>query len=211
MDDKECYMVEQIHTALLSGSFHEQDVFRLFIILRNQARKGSLVEEFGDFVAHRERDRGLLKASMKSAMSALINKTEVNFPQIKTPEIQSALNETFKLLGLQEIDERLANQITICLISLLQFVKFVPDKNEIQSFTSEFEYKLSVCISHQHIFLYGEGKLPPGHSILVPLLVANNDSYIPSDDDDSMPKKWNELMEIEFKDGFLWDQGFRYT
>ena len=210
MDDKERYMVKQIHAILLSGSFHEQDVLRLFIILRNQSRKGSLVEEFGDFVAHRERDRGLLKASMKCAMSALVNKTEVDFPQIKTQEIHSALNETFKSLGLQEIDERLANQITVCLISLLQFVKFVPSEKEIQSFTSEFEYKLSVCISNQHIFLYGEGKLPAGHSILIPLLVANNNSYVPSDYDDRVPMKWNELMEIEFKNGFLWNRGFRY-
>jgi len=160
MDDKERYMVEQIHTVLLSGSFHEQDILRLFIILRNQARKGSLVEEFGDFVAHREKDRGLLKSSMKSAMSALVNKTEVDFPQINTSEIHNALNGTFKSLGLQEIDERLANQITVCLISLLQFVKVVPDKKEIQSFTSEFEYKLFVCISHQHIFLLEKENCP---------------------------------------------------
>ncbi len=210
MDAKELFMIEQLHFTIQSGSFHEQDILLLFMILRNQKNKDSLLREFGDFVAHREKDRGILKESMKSAMSSLINKTELSFVQITHADIHEALNNTFRSLGLQETENELANQITICLISLLQKVKCVPNKSETPSFTSEFEYELSVKISEQHIFLHGEGRLPGGHSILVPLLVANNNSYIPSYYDDNVPQRWDDIMEINFTNGLLSNHGFNY-
>jgi hypothetical protein len=207
MDAKERFMIEQLHSTISSGSFHEQDILRLFIILRRseketlqkQGEKTSLVLEFGDFVAHREKDQGILKDIMQSVQSALDTRTQPIFTPITNIDIQKALNKTFQSLNLPEVEEELVNQITVCIISLLQSVKI---KINAQSTTLDFE--LSIGISKKYIYLLGGGQVPEGHTIMFPLLVARN-TYLPSDFE-YPPLKLNDLIVINFVNGrFNWD------
>ena len=61
MDAKERWLIEQTLVTLEAGTFSERDVLALLILLRRHAQPTSVIREFGDFVAHREKDRGILK------------------------------------------------------------------------------------------------------------------------------------------------------
>jgi hypothetical protein len=51
MDAKERFLIEQLHSTLLSGSFTERDILAFLIVLRNHAKDDNVVREVGDFVA----------------------------------------------------------------------------------------------------------------------------------------------------------------
>ena len=134
----------------------------------------------------------MLKTILEHVQFALDTKTQPNFTVITNTNIQESLNEIFLLLGLPEIAKELANQITVCIISLLQSVKVGIKR---QSNTMVLELPIGIC--KQYIYLYGKGRLPAGHIIMFPLIVANNDNYIPSIHED-LPLILNNLIEIKF-------------
>jgi hypothetical protein len=57
MDTKELALIKKRHGRITAGSFDEDDVFSLLVLLRPLASVGSPVYEFANFIAHREKDR----------------------------------------------------------------------------------------------------------------------------------------------------------
>lgn len=197
-DCKEHLIIERLHAAILSGTFGEREIFELLIILRDHAEEGSLVREFGNFVAHRERSRGKLQTIVQHVQSVLdgsvtlsANSGEAIFT---ATNIQESLNETFLSLHLPRIEEEQGNQITLCIISLLQSARV-----EIEAQSMMLDFELSIGVSRRYLYLLGEGQLPAGHSIRFPLLVARNVCF-PSDWE-YPPMPLNDTIEIGFVDG----------
>lgn len=171
MDAKERLLIEQLHSTILSGSFAERDILALLIVLRNHAKKDTLVREFGDFVAHRERDQGIFLRYLQSVQSALhggsVGTGEPVFTVSSSEDVRRSFNEVFRSLRLSELDTEQANQITVCIISLLQSV-------EIKAGLATSVPKLLVGITYEYIALLGQGRLPAGHVVVFPMLVAQN-------------------------------------
>ena len=188
MDAKERWFIKQLHSAILSGSFAERDVLALLITLRNHAEQGNLVREFGDFVAHREKNRGVLQKYLHSVQSALgaelaTNGEPTSFTVLSFESVRNSFNEVFRSLELPELDAELANQITVCIISLLQSV-------EIKAGSPTSVPKLLVGISCEYIALLGQGKLAAGHIMVFPILMARN-NYV------ELPSSSTEYMILD--------------
>lgn len=172
MDAKEFWLITQLHSTIESGSFTERDILALLITLRNHTRKDNLVREFGDFIAHREKDRGILKEYLSSIQSSMNSKSsntaEVVFKVHTSESIQNSFNEVFRSLGLSELNLEVANQITVCIISLLQSVEI-----KIEDLVASVP-KLLIGVTYEYIALLGQGKLPTGHIMAFPVLIASN-------------------------------------
>lgn len=61
MDVKERWLLTGLSEQIGGGTFDERDVLAFLILLRRHTPNDHLVRELGDFVAHRERDRGMLR------------------------------------------------------------------------------------------------------------------------------------------------------
>jgi len=173
MDSKEQFLIREIHSAIVSGSFDERDILALLILLRRHYKKGTPILEFGDFVAHRDKDKGVLKEFLDRLHVVLQGKTPADgkgavFPIYEVSEIRDSLNEAFRHLGHQIIDDKAANQITVCIISLLQSVS-------VDASDGEPARKLMVGITSDTVSLLGSGRTHRGHVVELPVLVAQSD------------------------------------
>jgi hypothetical protein len=176
MDAKEFWIIQQLHSRISSGTFADLDVMSLLIVLRQHAMPNSSVREFGDFIAHRARDQGILKKYLRRVQLTLQGNVgpedePIRLPVFTVEEIQASLNGLFHKLGLAEIDSELANRITVCIITILQSVEV---KTKLPIPVRGF----AVGVSTSQIALLGHGTVPDGHVMSFPMLVARN-SYEP--------------------------------
>lgn len=161
-----------------SDSFTERDVIALLMLLRRDAEKGSPVQEFGDFVAHRERDRGLLQEYVNLVRSALLPNRAgaiglIPVPKLTSADLHISFNEVLAKLDLAKIDEELANRLIVCIISILEAVQIrTRGRGPLHGF--------AVGISSTTIFLLAHGTVPGGHIFSFPVLTASNRGYEPS-------------------------------
>lgn len=96
MDAKEQFLIEQLTDTILSGPFSERDVLALLILLRRHAKQESVIREFGDFVAHREKDRGWLQKNVLAVKRIGKWRVTNGYPNLKQrytsrPESNSSL------------------------------------------------------------------------------------------------------------------------
>jgi hypothetical protein len=172
MDPKERWLLEGMRAKLDSGSFTERDILSLLILLRRHASSEPVVKEFGDFIAHRDKDKGILKDYLSRVQKLLKGSKEeaLSLPIFTEKEIHLSFNKVLSKIGLTEINSELANQITVCIITLLQSVKVETKlENQIIGF--------SVAMSSHQIALCGHGTLVAGHRITFPLITAINNGY----------------------------------
>jgi hypothetical protein len=175
MDEKERWLIEQARTTIDTGTFSEWDVLGLLIMLRRHAPPNSAILELADFVAHRERDKGILKMYLNRIQTALKSNTsprgqQTTFPVFTSTDIYTAFNMLFTSLGFSPIDVELGNRLSVCIITLLQSVKvntplMIPTRGFIVGMSS---YKIA---------LMGLAELPAGHIVKFPLLMADNNGY----------------------------------
>jgi hypothetical protein len=172
MDSKERWLIEELHAKVTNGTYDEFDILALLIILRNSSPKMTPVHEFGDFIAHRQKKIGILKDYLERVQKQLHNLKEVNGSPIKLPiytvsEIKKSYNDCFASIGLSPLDDEAANQVTVCIISLLQCV-------EVQTQTTSSVKGLSIGICSEFIGLLGHGDIAAGHGFCFPMLIARN-------------------------------------
>jgi hypothetical protein len=172
MDAKEYWLVRQLHARIQSGHFCELDVLALLIALRRHAAPHSLALEWGDFVAHREKDRGLLKRHLESARNVILGKeptsnTPTSFAVYGPQDVQHSINSVLSAMGLSELNEEIGNRLTVGIISLLQSV-------EIHDHSVSAVPKLVVGVTWDFIALLGQGRSDAGHVFVFPMLVARN-------------------------------------
>jgi len=181
MDSKAKWLTRQIHAQITSGNYNESDVFALIILLRELANEHKIqpIIQIADFVVHRNKDRGLYK-DYRDFCQQILNGEQVTFKQeklslISVQDIQSSLNKAFTILDLLPIGLELANQITVCIISLFQSVRFVPNFIPSPTKTNDSTNSMVIGISSDKVALFCKGVVPPrGHIIAFPILVADN-------------------------------------
>ena len=171
-DQKERWLIARVCSTIAGGNFTECDVLTLLILLRRHAPPNSPAREFGDFIAHREKDRGILREYVDRAQRALRGETgaAVSLPVFSVLEIGTAINDLLGSFDIEPFEGERVNQIAVCIITLLQTVVVrTPLGRQIGGF--------GVAMSSAHIVLMGHGTVPAGHIFQYPLLIAENHGY----------------------------------
>jgi len=129
MDAKEQNLVADLHKLITNHSFHERDILALLILLREHAANRTAVRELGDFIAHREKDRGALKKYVHHVTAYVEAATKNKPAQVKvepvysSAEFRDSLNTSFAGFGLPQVSPDLTDDVLICIMSLLQDVR----------------------------------------------------------------------------------------
>lgn len=177
MDTKEHWLIKEILADLRACSFCERDVLSLLILLREHADGSSPVREFGDFIAHRDRDRGVLFEFLKRVQQRLLGQESAqeeppHLPVFTIAEIASSLNSILSDHGFEILDAELTNQVIVCIITLLQGIKI---QTKVDSPTSVRGF--AVGVSSNELGLLGYGIDAEGNSFYFPMLIAQNNGY----------------------------------
>jgi hypothetical protein len=173
MDRKERWQASRLHAQIVQGTFTEEDVFALLMILREYSARGSPLRECADFIAHREKDRGQVFEYLERTKTVLDNLGKPStVPIFSLAELKACLDSCLAQFGLAAIDEPMVNYVLICIISLLQDVRLV--KRDGTSVGV-----LEVAISKTDVVLLGNVRLDskPVH-VVFPALVAANDFMV---------------------------------
>lgn len=173
MDAKEKALVGDLYGRVVDRTFHERDVLALLILLREHAAKASPVRELSDFVAHREKDRGSLKAYVHHVVAygeALVKRTPA---QLKIDVVHSgdafcqSLNLVLQEFGLSPLARDATDDILTCVMSLLQDVRLFHDKTEIG--------RLGLGRFKKELWLWGAVVMPPKNvQVVFPALIVPN-------------------------------------
>jgi hypothetical protein len=134
-----------------------------------------VVREIGDFVAHRERDRGILQTYLRHIQAVLTGDAvpgnqPVKHQVITSNDIYTAFNELFACLGFGQIGAELGNRLAVCIITLLQSVR-------VHTSSNMPSLGFVVQMSSSKIVLMGLGEVPAGHVLRFPMLIADNNGY----------------------------------
>jgi len=189
MDAKERLLIERIYSTILSSSYTERDILSFLIVLRNHAEKDNVIREFGDFVAHREKDRGWLQHYVHEVKMGLESGELPQKIPLSNRNVQEDLNQVLRSLNIPDADEELANQVTICIISLLQSVQI-----KIEDEKALILLKLHVGVGRDKIWLIGEAPNPRGDLFLFPVVFGQN-RYLQGIDYDYPPLRMDQLVE----------------
>ncbi len=182
MDNKESVLIDRCLTSFYQNTFVEMDVYLLLILLRQHSKKNSIVFELANFVAHRERDRGMLhkyilETKLKAEKIGVESTTIVIKERFKTADLFKDINQILLELEFLPLPNEISNEIMVCVISLLQDVKLVNNNKIIGH--------LVLAISKDEIELMGsvkpKGKIYKTTNIKInfPVLKAENIFYTP--------------------------------
>jgi hypothetical protein len=213
MDHKETQLARYCYSRLVGRTFDERDLYALCILLRDDAPKGSPVRELGDFIAHRRRDRGafltFLEDQRAEAEQYVRSAPDTSPPQefieraLSAPGVYStdavfdSLNAELSKAGVPRLPEDLAPEVLLCIMSLLQDVRFIDRAgNRIG--------ELLMAGSRTRIALLGRVERASGDDLLVTLLSIPNlfRDFEPKDERDV---GWipNTALEVVRRDGRL--------
>lgn len=175
IDPKERWLIEHALVTVQSRYFSERDVLALLILLRRHAAPDSVVREFGDFVAHREKDRGVLQKYLRRVQLELRGQQPkregpVVLPVYTADNVHMSFNAVLTEMDFEAVNAELGNRLTVCIISLLQSV-------QVDTKLSAQVRGFAVGMSSTHVALLGHGVTPAGHVFQFPLVVANNRDY----------------------------------
>jgi len=126
---KELWRVARLHDAIASGEFDEDTVRTLFAALREHAPKNSVVREFGDFIAHRDKDRGPIHEYVAKTVEAMERQVRTNAgsftiaPVHTVAALGASLSHALAAFGRAPLSDARVNEVAVCLISLSQHVR----------------------------------------------------------------------------------------
>ena len=171
-DPKELWLIESLRDRISGADFDEFDCLGLLMLLRQHCPAAHVVRELADFVAHREKDRGILKDYLQRIQQSFhvppASRGEpVALPIYTWREIRTGLSNILESLGIAGFDDVVGNHVTVAAISLLQGVS-------VKVSGIPRPLKLAIAVSNEHITLLGEAILPAGHTVVFPLIMAEN-------------------------------------
>lgn len=183
MDYKEAHLLAHFHRRLAGDVFDETDVFGFLTILRQHAPARSPTREFGDFLAHRDRDRGIFRAFLlaaleqfnaSSAIASSAPAAPADFRRALTVQplfseamILADVNTLLGRLGRNPLDTVLAEPMTACIISLLQSARLVDDSgNNLGT--------LQAVLDEERLGLFAGLLRSDGTQVVVPVLTTPN-------------------------------------
>lgn len=177
MDAKQTALLSDLHSRFLAGNFGEIDVHSLLALLRDDSPASGPVRELGDFIAHRERDRGKVHrylTEMKTILDRLGTQEDVlRVGVVFTDEvIAKAIDTELARHGLAALSAVRHRQIQLAILSTLQQVALVDSRG------SQFGV-LELSITRDLIQLLGVVTLakPPGVRVAFPALTIPNDCF----------------------------------
>lgn len=136
MDIKEQQTILHFYSRLEGGMFDEWDVYSFLILVREKSKIGTALREFGDFIAHREKDRGYIKEYIDRTKYKLERLGKINtklvIKEVFTyDEICKSINDTLQVLNLNPLSDEIITGIILCIMSLLQEVMIFDKKKNI--------------------------------------------------------------------------------
>lgn len=200
-DAKEKQLINHYHDKIISKTFDERDIYSFLILLRRHAKVKSPVYELANFVAHRERDRRYFFDYINNNKYKLdrlgkINTTIESKLIFSSNEIKNSFNTIMGQINLSEFSEENINDITVCLIVLLQDVMLVDKKNKCIG-------KLAIGINKNNVTLIGVAKVDYNGRIVncaFPILeVPNNYTKNFNQNDMAILKVVTEVIRINSK------------
>lgn len=135
VDKKEELILKHYGTLLENKKFDEYDILGFLIVVRRLITRGEFpnIHEFSDLIAHRERNKGIVRESIekakKNGYKTYENSKEVQgYDGIKNNEWLSEWKKLGKEVGINLSDD-IIKDITLCIFSIAQFTKYYIDKD----------------------------------------------------------------------------------
>ncbi|WP_043982267.1 hypothetical protein [Priestia megaterium] len=158
MDMKEKSLIVHYHNKFSQNTFDEKDVYAFLILIRNQSKGIKCINELADFIAHRDKDRGLIKEYLDLTQQKFNNFGKEDMViEIKEvfsfKEIKAGVNKILQEIGLEGLSNEKINDLLTCIISILQHVKITDGKGRREI------GKLYFSISNKQISLLGKVKM----------------------------------------------------
>jgi hypothetical protein len=155
-DSKELWQLRRITNRIHTNDFSEDDVFLLLIILRRHSKQFGVLREFADFLAHREKDRGMIFNYVKYVKGALDRPLPIEGivairPVFTVEDLTVEINAILSVLDLLTLSPSRMNNVMICAISLLQCVEIWEKGKSIA--------QLHIAITSKEIMLLGQIQL----------------------------------------------------
>jgi len=129
MDKKEKVILEHYKKIIENRKFDEYDILGFLIFVRRHIESDcNYIQEFADLIAHRERDRGIVTSCISAAIDNQY-KTKSDGKQItgyNGIKIET-WNKQWEKLGKKlniDLDEKVIEEITLCIFSLAQFTQY---------------------------------------------------------------------------------------
>lgn len=178
MDKKETQLVNDYHKKIIEYNFDERDIHSFLMLLREHTTKNTPVREFGDFIAHRNKERGLIRDYLLENKKKIDNIWNGSVPNegftinsnnvFELIQIKRSFNNFLELNNLKTFDSELIRDVVLCIMSLLQDVNIYDEhKNVIGN--------LSISASAKKIILIGSVKIATtGVSAAFPVLEIKN-------------------------------------
>lgn len=147
MNEKEIIILHHYKEIIENRKFDEYDILGFLIFIREKIDKSKckFIHEFCDLIAHRKRNKGVIKNNIVTAIN---NSYEVNtkkqlknYQGIKWNSWVKEWNNVSKELDIDILKEKkILKEITICIMSLAQDTKY---------------YNKDVCIGKVEVFIDG--------------------------------------------------------
>lgn len=200
MDRKARSLLEGCLRKIAAGDFDERDLSYLLIALRGSAATTFPIRELADFVAHRERDRGLISEYVEQVRKDLdAGRTPSEIRPVFTLEtFKTSLRSILNGEGFLELSAERLEQLFVCVVLLLQDVTLIARQGGAISGT------LRLALTKSEILLHGEVRIEnrPGVTATFDALTVPNRYYVGSLND-TFPVYQRRIMYAEIVGGSL--------
>lgn len=137
MDEKAQQIFERLCNKVVNGEFDEDDIYEFYIFIRSYLKsfkgKYKWIREWGDLIAHRERNEGAVLRNMKNAISngyAVIEGTNQikGYHGMEEGELEKEFSDLFREAG-YAVSVQALKEIKLCTFSIANFSRYkISDK-----------------------------------------------------------------------------------
>lgn len=137
MDEKAQQIFERLCNKVVNGEFDEDDIYEFYIFIRSYLKsfkgKYKWIREWGDLIAHRERNEGAVLRNMKNAISngyAVIEGTNQikGYHGMEEGELEKEFSDLFREAG-YSVSVQALKEIKLCTFSIANFSRYkISDK-----------------------------------------------------------------------------------
>ena len=137
MDEKAQQIFERLCNKVVNGEFDEDDIYEFYIFIRSYLKsfkgKYKWIREWGDLIAHRERNEGAVLRNMKNAISngyAVIEGTNQikGYHGMEDGELEKEFSDLFREAG-YAVSVQALKEIKLCTFSIANFSRYkISDK-----------------------------------------------------------------------------------
>lgn len=207
MDTKEQSLLNYYYEKLVNQKFDEKDVYAFLLLIRNRSKGIRCFQELADLAMHREHYTGYIKDYLFETKRKFENlgktKAAIRIEDVFSyKEIKTGMNKALAEYQLPGLANENVNDFVTCLISILQQIPIVDDKEREIG-------KLFFSVSNKQIILMVELEVTQNlfkkTNAVFPVLTTNN-SYLDIKKQDRFDTPYlfaDEAVEIINQEGKL--------